>query len=180
MHPLMLKKIERFPGVRLALTLAVLLSAGGCAGYRLGSTLPADIRTVFVPVFTNETDEPLVENEVTREVIARIQRDGALRIAPEAAADAVLKVSLKRFLFTPLAYASDQRERPNEYRMVVTASFVLYRSATGEVLAEHPAVQGEALVQVVGDLSSSKRFALPDVSRDLARDLTEKILEAWN
>lgn len=180
MHPLKLKKVEPSTGVRLALTLALLLAAGGCAGYKLGSTLPADIRTVFIPVFANETDEPLVENEVTREVVARIQRDGALRIAPEAAADAVLKVSLKRFIFTPLAYARDQRERPNEYRMIVTASFVLYRRSTGEVLTEHPAVQGEALVQVVGDLSTSKRFALPDASRDLARDLTEKILEAWN
>lgn len=158
----------------------LLLAAPGCAGYRLGSTLPGDIKTVYIPVFVNGTDEPLIENEITRDVIAAIQKDAALKIAPEDQADAVLKVTLRKFLFTPVAYDRTQREKPNEYRMIISASFVLYRRSTGKVLVEHPSVQGEALAQVLGDISSSKRFALPNASKDLARDLSEKILEAWN
>ncbi len=165
----------------LPATLALMIVAGAasCGTYRLGSSLPSDIQTVFIPVFTNETDEPLIENDVTREVISRIQREGALKVAPEADADAVLKVALKRFDFRPIAYDNANRDRPNEYRMILSASFVLYRRSTGAVLTEHPSCQGETLVQITGDMSTSKRQGLPDASKDLARDLTEKILESW-
>ncbi|MBP7275615.1 MAG: LptE family protein [Kiritimatiellae bacterium] len=163
-----------------ALVLIGLIAGGAsCANYRLGSSLPADIQTVFIPVFENRTDEPLIENEVTREVISRIQRDGALRIAPEAEADAILKVTLRRFIFTPIAYDDANRDTPNEYRMILSAAFVLYRPSTGQTIVEHPAAQGETLVLLSGDMSTSKRMGLPEASRDLARDLTEKILEAW-
>lgn len=159
--------------------LCIAVGATSCASYRLGSSLPEDVRTVFVPVFDNRTDEPLIENEVTREVISRIQRDGALRIVPESEADAILKVTLRRFVFTPIAYDDADRNTPNEYRMILSAAFVLYRRTTGQTIVEHPAAQGESLVLLSGDMSTSKRAGLPDASRDLARDLTEKILEAW-
>lgn len=162
-----------------AMSLLIIAGAGSCGTYQLGSSLPSDIKTVFIPVFTNETNEPLIENDVTREVISRIQREGALKVVPESEADAVLRVSLKRFDFRPIAYDNANRDRPNEYRMILSASFVLYRRSTGKVLVEHPSSQGETLVQIAGDMSTSKRQGLPDASKDLARDLTEKILETW-
>ena len=176
LHPLKTNAPRLLPA---AMALMIIAGAAACGTYRLGSSLPADIKTVFIPVFTNETDEPLIENEVTRDVISRIQREGALKVVPEAEADAVLKVALKRFDFRPIAYDNANRDRPNEYRMILCASFVLYRRSNGEVLAEHPSSQGETLVQIAGDMSTSKRQGLPDASKDLARDLTDKILESW-
>ena len=49
--------------------LAAILPA--CVGYRLGSMLPADIKTVYVDPVINQTDEPLIEVETTRAPSAR-------------------------------------------------------------------------------------------------------------
>ena len=49
---------------RLA-ALAMVLAVAGC-GYGLRGTLPADIRTVAVPIFTNRTPQPAIEAVVTR------------------------------------------------------------------------------------------------------------------
>ena len=64
----------------LAAALLLLLSAG-CANYRLGSMLPADLKTVYVPTRKNETAEPLIEQDVTRAILSQIQMDGSLRVA---------------------------------------------------------------------------------------------------
>jgi hypothetical protein len=74
---------------------ATLVMLQGCVGYRLGSTLPKDIRTVYVPTFVNATGEPQVEAETTAAAIREFQKDGTLRIAAdERSADLVLSVTL--------------------------------------------------------------------------------------
>ena len=52
---------------RLAL-LALVLVLAGC-GYSLRGSLPAHIRSVAVPVFANKTQQPAVENFLTRAVV---------------------------------------------------------------------------------------------------------------
>ena len=44
---------------------------------------------------------------------------------------------------------------------------------------EHPRVMGDAVFPLTGDLSSSKRLALPLVAADLAQDIVEKIVDYW-
>ena len=59
----------------------VLFSLSGCTGYRLGSTLPADIKTIYVPTFVNKCGEPNLEGTATQAVLEELQKDGTLRIA---------------------------------------------------------------------------------------------------
>lgn len=151
----------------------------GCVGYQLGSMLPPDIQTVYVPTFINETEEPLLEIETTRAAISEIQRDGSLRIASADEADALLTVRLTGFRLQPLAYDRDRRAAAEEYRMFITASIVLTRQSTQEVIARSPRVTGEATFFLLGDMTSSKQSALPDASRDLAHLIISQIVEAW-
>ena len=87
---------------------AVLLLAAGCANYRLGSMLPEDIHTVYMPTCVNQTTEPLIEQDVTAAILSQIQMDGSLRVASEDAADTVLDVTLTRFWMDPVAYVQGQ------------------------------------------------------------------------
>ncbi|MBU0678268.1 MAG: hypothetical protein KJ626_09115 [Verrucomicrobia bacterium] len=165
--------------VKLFVVTVALALLNGCVGYRLGSMLPADIRTVYVPTFANETDEPLLEVDTTRATISRIQRDGSLKIADAETADAILKVRLIAYDLAPLSYDGDKKTLVNEYRAVLTTSVVLVRRTTNKVLAEDPSVQGETTFEFGGDLTSAKRQALPEASEDLAHDIVERIVEAW-
>ena len=153
----------------------------GCSamGYRLGTMLPPSLQSVYVPTFENLTIEPLIESEATREAITQIQRDGSLKIAGETTADAVLKVTLRRYTMIPVAYNRERRLLANEYRVIITASYVLTEAKTGQVISEHPNVEGEAIIQVTGDMSSAKETGLKPAARDLGHDLVEKIVETW-
>jgi len=162
----------------VALALAAALTAG-CAGYRVGSQLPPNVRRLYIPTVENLTGEPLIEDEITRALIAEIQRDGALRIAPAEQADAVLRMRVRRFDLAPIAYRQGLRSEPDEYRLTLEASFVVTRAGSDAVVVEHPAARGEGTAMRTPDFSAAKRVALPIAARDLARDVARKLVENW-
>ncbi len=159
------------------LPLCLLLTS--CAGYRLGSMLPGDIKTVHVPTILNESGEPLIENDITRAIIQQIQRDGSLRIANEDEADSILVVTLKRFELSPLSYTRETRTQANEYRITLTGSLMLLRPDRETVIVESPHLYGDSDFPFGGDMTSAKRQYLPDAASDFARDVVRKCVEAW-
>lgn len=159
--------------------IAVALLGPGCAGYRLGSMLPPDIKSVAVPTFVNRTTEPLAEVEATRAVIQEFQKDGSLKVMPEGQADAVLRVTLTDYDLAPVSFRSDKRTAAREYRVTMLASVELVRCSDQAVVARHPRAKGEAVFELAGDLSSAKLRSLPEASEDLAHNIVEKVVEAW-
>lgn len=160
------------------LLLMVLLFVQGCFGYRLGSTLPPDLRTIYVPLFINRSDEPLIENKATNATIAEFQKDGTLKIVKLDEADLILECTLTGITLKPLRYRSDDRSKPNEYRMTLNASFVLKRAETGEVIGKD-SVYGESTFIYTSNLTSAKLSAVPRASEDLAERIVEKVVEVW-
>ncbi len=161
-------------------TALLLLIGPGCTGYRLGSALPANIRRLHVPMFENRSTEPLIEADLTREVVNAIQRDATFTVVrPDQPADAVLRVVIQQFVLAPVGYVSGRHGRADTYRLTIIASFTLTEAATGRVIAQHARVHGQTIAPLVGDLSSSKLAALPAAAQELARDIVDKITESW-
>jgi hypothetical protein len=159
--------------------LAALAAASGCVGYRLGSTLPAGIKSVHVPIFINETREPQLEARATQATIQEFQRDGTLRVAARENADLVIDVKLTGLTLQPLRYQRDKALAVQEYRMVIAASIVLTRQGNKPVIMLEKKVIGEATFVLTGDMSSSKQTALPDATRDLAHKIVQETVEYW-
>ena len=157
----------------------LLLLSAGCVGYRLGSTLPPGIQTIFVPTFVNEAKEPQLEAQTTRAAIQEFQRDGTLRVVGREAADTVAEVTLTGFSLAPLRYREDRALTVREYRLKIFARLVLtqLRPQAGQMLDKE--VEGEATFELTGDLSAAKRAALPEAARDLAHDIVESVVEYW-
>ena len=162
----------------LAAALLLLLSAG-CANYRLGSMLPDDLKTVYVPTCKNETAEPLIEQDVTRAILSQIQMDGSLRVASEDDADTVLEIALTKFWLDPVAYESGKSSTANQYRMSIKASFVLRRCADHSVVVDSPSVTGWYDFDFAGDMTSSKAVALRPAAEDLGRRIVGQIVQYW-
>jgi hypothetical protein len=160
------------------LMLAVLLT--GCASYQLGSMLPDDIKTVYVPTFVNKTTEPLIETEATQAAIRELQKDGSLKVvsAPEDA-DTLLSVTLTDYRLTPLKFERELNTTADQYRLTLTAQVVLTRRTTDKVVSENPRVQGETDFPIAGDFTTSKRVGLPGAAEDLAHHIVETIVETW-
>lgn len=159
-----------------AAVLAVLV--GGCAGYRLGSTLPPGIRSVYVPTFVNRTGEPLLEATATAATLQEIQRDGTLALGEAGGADAILEVTLDRLVLEPLRYQRDRGKTTSEYRLRIRAELTFKERRSGKVLSQRK-VEGEATFPPLGDLASGKRQAIPTAARDLAHDIVESVVEYW-
>ena len=162
----------------LAAALLLLLTAG-CANYRLGSMLPDDLKTVYVPTCKNDTAEPLIEQDVTRALLSQIQMDGSLRVASEDDADTVLEITLTKFWLDPVAYESGKSSTANQYRMSIKASFVLRRRADNSVVVDSPSVTGWYDFDFAGDMTSSKNIALRPAAEDLGRRIVSQIVQYW-
>ena len=157
----------------------LLLPAAGCVRYQLGSMLPEDVRTVYMPTCVNLTDEPLIEQDVTRAILAQIQMDGSLRIADADSADTILDVSLVRFWLDPVSYESGNSSTVNQYQMNIQASFVLRRRVDNSVAVEAPNLIGWYVFNFAGDMTSSKSVALRPTAEDLGRRIVTRIAQYW-
>lgn len=155
------------------------LLSTGCVGYRLGSMLPEDVESVHVPIAKNLTGEPLLNDDLTRAVLAEIQRDGSLRIEQESKADAVLYVNITHYELEPLSYAQDNRVRPNEYRLLLRAKVEMVRREGGQTLVRSDTLEGRSTFPLNDDLTAGKRRGLPDAADDLARKIVSAVSEAW-
>lgn len=152
----------------------------GCVTYHLGSMLPPDIRTVYVPTCRNQTSEPFLEQDVTSALMAAIQMDGSLKlVSDEEHADAVLYVNIYDFLMEPVGYESGSGNTVEEYRMTLVTSIVLQRTSNGAVVVESPMVKGWEDFDFTGDLTSSKAVALRPAADDLGRRIVNEIVMYW-
>lgn len=158
---------------------ALAWAAGGCTTYYLGSMLPGDVRTVFVPTCRNQTTEPFIEQDVTGALMASLQADGSLKVAGEKEADTVLQVTVTGFSLDPVSYESGTSNTAEEYRMTLTAGYVLTRRSDGTVVAEGTGVKGWEDFDFTGDLTSSKAVALGPAAEDLGRRIVNALVMYW-
>jgi len=150
----------------------------GCTGYQVGTNLPESIQTISITI-ENQSDEPSIEVQTMKSLRVEVQMDGQLMLRPESAADVALKVTLKNHTLHALAYDDNHGTLAREYRVVLTATAVLYDAETGVVIREIPNVQGESEFPYESDLTSGKRTALSSAADDLARQVISMTLSAW-
>lgn len=158
---------------------AFVCACAGCANYRLGSMLPETIQTVHIPTVVNETSEPLLEAEATRALAAEVRFDGTLRAVGADTADTVLEVRLLSYRVLPVTFSAARDATPDKFRALLTASYVFRDRKTGRVIAGGDRVEGEAVFNSTGDLTSARTAAVPAVTRDLAKNLVSRVVETW-
>ena len=171
-----MRSYDRIAGLAGVLLAALLFS--GCAGYRLGTSLPPDIQSVHIPTFLNSTEEPQLETDTTAAAIREFVRDGTLRVADADQADTVVKVTLTSFRLTPVRYEKEESRTTREYRMEIGAR-VDFRKPGDEAPLLTRKVVGDTTFFPGGDIGQAKRDALPAASRDLAHKIVECVVEFW-
>ncbi|MBI5396668.1 MAG: LptE family protein [Verrucomicrobia bacterium] len=162
---------------RLIMALVGCALCAGCA-YRVGPTSTLNIRSIAVPNFKNETYEPRISVQVTNAVIKRFQTDGSMKVVSEEAADATLKGTIVRWQRSALRYSRQNVLVPSEYQLSIHASAVLTDNRTGKRLVEGGFV-GTTFYFFGDDLAQAERQALSLAADDLARRLTDRIVDAW-
>ncbi|MEQ1860213.1 MAG: LptE family protein [Chthoniobacteraceae bacterium] len=170
--------------------LAVLVAAlalPGCAGYQVGSIKPtpmANVRTLAVPTFKNETLEPRIEVLLANTLIKQIQQDGTYKIAREQDADAVLECTLDEIERRPQRSARGNVLLTREYELVMRVRYRVVDRKTGADLMSR-SVTGTTHFFVSGanaltaDVLQDERQALPLAMEQAAIRLVAQISEGW-
>ncbi len=109
---------------RLFPLLLAALTTYGC-GYHFagqGSILPQNIKSISIPVFENDVQQPNLDIIVTRAVTDTFIRDGRLAVV-NGGADSLLLGTIKSYVLEPVAF--DNLNRVTQYRikMMVKVKF---------------------------------------------------------
>ena len=166
---------------RFLTAVAVVFCCSGCAGYRIGDVKPhylADVRTIAVPTFKNQTFMPRIEVLLTNTVIKQLQQDGTFRVAHAGDADAVLKATIESVVRNPARSVRGNVLATVEFNLTVNVRYTLIDN-TGRVLSGPSGVSGTTSFFVGDDVTTEERQALPLATEDLAVRLTSQLSEGW-
>jgi hypothetical protein len=156
-------------------------------GYTTRSSLPGNIRTLYVPPFKNSINYtaqtnrsvylPLLEVKARNAIVDQFLFDGNLKIAKSDTADLVLKGELKSYERVGLRYT--ENDDVQEYRVIITVSLEMWNQAEDELMWSEPSFSGEATFFIRGPQSTSEEEAANNAMIDLAKRVVERTVEDW-
>jgi len=180
--------------MKLALTLFIniflLINLSGC-GYTTRSLISSDIETIYIEPFKNKIDftseyseysrlrtyYPLLERDITDEIVDRFKFDGNLKPVKKEDADVILEGELISYRRDTLRYTdSDDVE---EYRISIIVNIRLYSLDKEDYLWQENNFIGDTTYFVRGSLAKTERTAVKDAVKDLARRVVERTIEDW-
>ncbi len=172
-----------FPFKKIFLfSLLPLLAACGYSLVGTGaSALPANVRTVWVPTFVNDTTTVGVEQKLTDAVLRELSARGRLKPSTDrAGADSELTGRLTSMSVSPVRF--DDQGLAVEYQVTVTAALSLVEKATEKVLFKEPSFVFRQPYTVPGSSRSyydREREAIEALARPFAQSLVTTILEGF-
>jgi hypothetical protein len=165
--------------------LASLLGVHAC-GYRLsgtGSLLPEGTKTIAVPGFINNTNEPYVDVEVTKAVTDEFVADGRLRVVDLDGADLVLRGRITKYEVIALSYTADSFVQ--QYRVHLVVDAVLDDLRAKKILWKESGIEAVFISDypvTIGNISATKvakESAIKKASQDIAWTLRSRVLEGF-
>lgn len=173
-----LKKIVFISSLFLVIALPLI----NC-GYHLrgtGSSLPASIKRIYVPVFKNLTTRYELDLKLTQAVINELTTRGKLETVDNAdKADALLQGEITSFQVAPLAFSG--KDTADKYNITIVAKIIFRDLSNQQIIFSHPSFiyVEEYEVPEGSDFESMEAEALTKVAEKFARSLVVAILEGF-
>ena len=165
--------------------LAVLLSQiaatvvlGGC-GYSLRASMPAGIKTVFVPVLENRTSEPGIEDFITSALTQAVVGTGA-RIANANEADASLEGAIVEYRLVSLSF--DSSSNVTSYRLIIALALTFKDLRQNKIIWKQDRVEEQADFVVSGQVTQTlarEQVAVQRAAVDVARAIVSFAFEGF-
>lgn len=166
---------------RLAIALC-LLALCGC-GYTVGSPYKAEIRSVYVPIFTSSSNRRWLEYQLTESVQKQIQSRTHFRLADEGEADT--KLSGRIIDATKRTLGMTGNSDPRELQMNLMVEVTWEDTRTGEILRQErvpisaESLQLAAQAELAPEVGQSLASATREVVDRLARNIVDMMEAPW-
>jgi outer membrane lipopolysaccharide assembly protein LptE/RlpB len=180
---------ERKPARILLSLLAFLLLGAGCGYHTVGHSvqLPANVKTIAIPTFKNETNTYRIEQMLTASVVREFTTrthyhilNGSNENDASEAADATLRGTVLSTSASPLTYNSATGQAASV--LIVVSMKVSLSDRQGKVIYQNPSYLFREQYEVSQDLASffeEDSPAFRRLSQDFARTLVSNILEDY-
>lgn len=145
----------------LGALLGIVIAVSGC-GYHLSGqagSIPDNLRQLAIPMFVNSTTVPGIERLFTVAVRERFQRDGRVRLGPDAGLTTRLQGEVRRYQLQVLATNRD--DRALEYRIETELQVTVVDRRQGQILLQQAVI-------VTTEYVVSERLIPTDIARDRA------------
>lgn len=159
--------------------LSLLLCASilcGCAGYKLGPTGELRNRSVKVNPVINSTLEPALGTAVSHALRKRLQQDGTLRLETKEGGDILVNTEIISYTRRGIAFQKNDTLTSEDYELTMIVKVVVIEGGTGRELVNKN-VRGRTTLRVGSDLVSAESQALPNLADNLARNITDLIVD---
>lgn len=164
--------------MKLNIALAALLAivGCGCASYSWKPSIPADMRTVSVPTFRNESSVTGLGSAITTQTLREFQREGTYKI--RAVGDSAIEVQgiVKDSDSHSVAYARKTGERNREYRLHATAIVSFIDKKSGKVLIDNRKYSATTSFLAGDDILTGERDATGRLAEEFARQIVDDAL----
>ncbi|MGA9979308.1 MAG: LptE family protein [Candidatus Sulfotelmatobacter sp.] len=168
----------------LSPAMLLLLATAGCGYHTAGHSvqLPANVKTIAIPAFKNETNTYRIEQMLTASVVREFTTRTHYHILNDSGddADATLRGTVLSTSASPLTYNSATGQAASV--LIVVSMKVSLSDRQGKVLYQNPSYLFREQYEVSQDLASffeEDSPAFRRLSQDFARTLVSNILEDY-
>lgn len=171
----------------LVLVLLAMMSSG--CGYALagrGSSLPAYIRVIGVPLFKNATPIFDVDRLITERVRTELIGRGSYRVVPDASGvDALVEATITSVRISPSSF--DENNQASRYDITITARVTFRDLKANKDIWSNPSVSFTDEYQLTNAASAAdaatffgqETAAVTRLAADFARTVVSAMLEAF-
>lgn len=152
----------------------LLLTLLGC-GYQIpgqGGSLPEGVETLYLPLFTNQTLKPRLENGLTDSIAEVLSRIPSARLGlSEEQADAVIEGIILSYSSSAIAY--DSNDTIKEYRARMAVEVKLKKISDGRLLWKNRLTWQEPY------LASTDKSLQNDLEEEAIREIDRRLAEEF-
>jgi hypothetical protein len=161
----------------LLITLASCLFTGGCSVYTFsGSSLPSHLKTVDIPLFENQSMEPDIAEEVTRELNKQILADNLLRVVA-IDGDATVRGTISSYLHEPYTFgASSTRQVAVDQYIVKIIAQIDFTDNIKDVPLFKGSITGEGIYDFQKETEDTGRAK---AIKDIVQRILQSSLQSW-
>jgi hypothetical protein len=153
--------------------LPFLVAFFNCCGYSARSLLPSYLKTIAIPLVTNQTIRPQLGEQLTDRLITDFNQDGHLRVVSGTEGNLVLECRITNYTKIPPAYNADQKVYA--WRITIDAQVKCEDMVRYQTLWENP-VSGWVTYD---PNTQSEDDGIKEAIGKLSDEIIRKTITAW-
>ena len=148
-------------------------------GYRMGSMMHPQIKTVAIAPVKNNTREVLASVVMRRQLEEAFMRDGSLKLTSMENADCIVYCQVGNVGQSAVAWDDEDEDRPFEFSLTVSGAFTVLMPGHATPLVARRSVSGSCNYQFLTDPAIGKEAGLTQACRKMAEQVVQYTTEAW-